>query len=79
MKSDVEKLAKSWFVSSKSGKNGELSQLNSWQIAVKAIAKSNRWQMFLITVGSASSIIYPHAPLVGFAAVTGNTLTRKKL
>ena len=39
---------------------------------------SNWWQTFLIVVGSASSIIYPHVPLVGLAAVTGNTLTRKK-
>ncbi|MEM8719479.1 MAG: hypothetical protein AAGE84_09240 [Cyanobacteria bacterium P01_G01_bin.39] len=55
-----------------------LSHLNSWQIAYKVISKSNWWQIFLITIGSASSIIYPHVPLVGFAAVAGNTLTRKK-
>ncbi len=55
-----------------------LSHLNSWQIAYKVISKSNWWQIFLITIGSASSIIYPHVPLVGFAAVAGNTLTRNK-
>ncbi|MDJ0596738.1 MAG: hypothetical protein QNJ72_43385 [Pleurocapsa sp. MO_226.B13] len=55
-----------------------LSHLNSWQIAYKVISKSNWWQIFLITIGSASSIIYAHVPLVGFAAVAGNTLTRKK-
>ena len=55
-----------------------LSHLNSWQIADKVISKSNWWQIFLITIGSASSIIYPHVPLIGFAAVAGNTLTRKK-
>jgi hypothetical protein len=78
MKSDIKKLAKSSFVSPKSAKNLELSRLNSWQTAVKAIARSNWWQLCLIVVGSASSIIYPHVPLVGFAAVAGNTLTRKK-
>ena len=46
-----------------------LSHLNSWQIAYKVISKSNWWQIFLITIGSASSIIYPHVPFVGFAAV----------
>lgn len=56
----------------------DLSELNLWKIAGDAIALSNWWQMFLIVVGSASSIVYPHVPLVGFAAVAGNTLTRKK-
>lgn len=55
-----------------------ISRIGSWQITAEAIAKSNWWQMFLIAVGSASSIIYPHVPLVGFAAVAGNTLTRNK-
>jgi hypothetical protein len=58
--------------------NSQLSRLNSWQIANKAIAKSSWWQLSLIAVGSASSVVYPHVPLVGFAAVSGNTLTRKK-
>lgn len=87
MKSEIEKTTKSSIVSPKSTKNLELSQLNLWQKTVSAIgfantldaiAKSHWWQLFLITVGSASSIIYPHVPLVGFAAVAGNTLTRKK-
>ncbi len=78
MKSDLEKLAKSSFVSPKSAKNLELSQLNLWQKTVSAIAVSNWWQLCVIAVGSASSIIYPHVPLVGLAAVTGNTLTCKK-
>ena len=29
-------------------------------------------------MGSVSSIIYPHVPLIGFAVVAGNSLTRKK-
>ncbi|MEM8677614.1 MAG: hypothetical protein AAGF83_27700 [Cyanobacteria bacterium P01_G01_bin.67] len=49
-------------ISPKSAKNPELSQLNLWQKAISAIAISNWWQMFLIAVGSASSIIYPHVP-----------------
>ena len=53
-------------------------QDSSRLIPSKSAAKSNWWQMFLIAVGSASSIIYPHVPLVGFAAVAGNTLTRNK-
>jgi hypothetical protein len=56
----------------------DLSELNLWQVARGAIASSKWWQTFLIVVGSASSIVYPHVPLVGLAAVAGNTLTRKK-
>ncbi|MEM9538023.1 MAG: hypothetical protein AAGA60_00765 [Cyanobacteria bacterium P01_E01_bin.42] len=55
-----------------------LSQLNLWQTAGKMVSNSNRWQLSLIAIGSASSIIYAHVPLVGFAAVAGNTLTRNK-
>ncbi|MGV2830846.1 hypothetical protein [Myxosarcina sp. GI1(2024)] len=65
-------------IPSKSALKPKLSRIGSWQITAEAIAKSNWWQMFLIAVGSASSIIYPHVPLVGFAAVAGNTLTRNK-
>lgn len=65
-------------IPSKSALKPKLSRIRSWQITVEAIAKSNWWQMFLIAVGSASSIIYPHVPLVSFAAVAGNTLTRQK-
>lgn len=54
------------------------SRIGLSQTTTEAIAKSNWWQIFLIAVGSASSIIYPHVPLVSFAAVAGNTLTRKK-
>jgi hypothetical protein len=55
-----------------------LEELNLWQTAWKATALSNWWQLCLIAIGSASSVIYPHVPLVSFAAVAGNTLTRKK-
>ena len=78
MKSQTKKQDSSRLIPSKSGLNPKLSKIGSWQITVEAIAKSNWWQMFLIAVGSASSVIYPHVPLVGFAAVAGNTLTRNK-
>lgn len=93
MKSQVKKKDNLKFIASKSAIHSELSRLkflpkisltealsklNLWQAAFKAIANSNRWQLCLIAVGSLSSIIYPHPPLVGFAAVAGNTLTRKK-
>ncbi len=78
MKSQTDKQDSSRLIPSKSALNPRLSRIRSWQITAEAIAKSNWWQMFLIAVGSASSIIYPHVPLVGFAAVAGNTLTRNK-
>lgn len=34
------------------------------------------WQFSLIAIGSLSNIIYAHVPLVGLAAVAGNTLPR---
>ncbi len=55
-----------------------LSQLNLWQTAGEMVSNSNKWQLSLIAIGSASSIIYAHVPLVGLAAVAGNTLTRNK-
>ncbi|GGA43967.1 hypothetical protein [Okeania sp. KiyG1] len=51
---------------------------NVWNNAEKAISRSRLWQFLLITIGSASSIIYPHVPLVGFAAISGVTLNRKQ-
>ena len=51
---------------------------NIWSHAEKAMSHSRMWQFLLITIGSASSIIYPHVPLVGFAAISGVTLNRKQ-
>lgn len=51
---------------------------NVWSNAVKAMSRSRLWQFLLIAIGSASSIIYPHVPLVGFAAISGVTLNRKQ-
>ena len=71
MESQTNKQDSSRLTLSKSALNPKLSRIRSWQITVEAVAKSNWWQMFLIAVGSASSVIYPHVPLVGFAAVAG--------
>lgn len=49
-----------------------------WSHAEKAMSHSRLWQFLLITIGSASSMIYPHVPLVGFAAISGVTLNRKQ-
>ena len=78
MKSLSQKTNNSTLITPESTPNCQLSRLNSWQIAGKVMSNSNWWQLSLIAVGSASSIIYPHVPLVGFAAVAGNTLTRQK-
>ena len=78
MKPEIEKPAKFPFIVPEFVLNSELPKLNLWQITVKAIAKSHWWYLCLIIVGSLSSIIYPHVPLVGLAAVAGNTLTRNK-
>lgn len=51
---------------------------NVWNNAVKAMSRSRLWQFLLIAIGSTSSIIYPHVPLVGFAAISGVTLNRKQ-
>lgn len=78
MKSEMEKPGKYPIISRKSSLNRGWEGLNLWQAAWKATALSNWWQLCLIAIGSASSVIYPHVPLVSFAAVAGNTLTRQK-
>jgi hypothetical protein len=77
-KSQLNSELSSLKVPPKIASENDLSELDLWQIARGAIALSKWWQTFLIVVGSASSIVYPHVPLVGFAAIAGNTLTRKK-
>jgi hypothetical protein len=44
----------------------------------QAVAAGKLWQYCLIAIGSASSFIYPHAPLVSFAALAGISLNRKQ-
>ncbi|WP_190512567.1 hypothetical protein [Leptolyngbya sp. FACHB-321] len=49
-----------------------------WGIGREAVAASRLWRYSLIAIGSASSLIYPHVPLVSFAALAGITLHRKQ-
>lgn len=49
-----------------------------WQEGWKAIADRPWWQLSLIAIGSFSSIVWAHVPLVAFAAVAGSTATRQK-
>ena len=55
-----------------------ISKPFSWESTWKTVSQGSLWQFSLIFVGCVSSLIYPHAPLVGFSAVAGNTLARKK-
>ncbi len=48
--------------------------VKGWQ----AIAYSRLWPMILLAIGVASSLIYAHAPLPAFAAVSGMTLPRRR-
>ena len=55
-----------------------LANSRDWQPAEKAVSRQVLWPFLLIVVGSFSSAIYPHVPLVGFAVLAGNTLPRKR-
>lgn len=44
----------------------------------RAIVTHRLWQYCLIAIGSVSSLIYPHAPLVSFATLAGITLSRRQ-
>jgi hypothetical protein len=50
---------------------------NQWLSAWSKIARSRFWLYSFIAIGSASSLIYPHAPLVGLAVVAGSSMTRR--
>lgn len=43
---------------------------NRWQL----FAQSRLWFFLLIAIGTFSSVIYPHPPLVAFGSITGCTL-----
>jgi hypothetical protein len=49
-----------------------------WARGCDAIARGWLWNFLLIFFGSASSVVYPHPPLVSFATIAGATLTPKK-
>ena len=51
---------------------------NLWSLGWQAIAQGRLWFFLLISAGSASSVIYPHAPLTGLAVVAGASLNRRK-
>lgn len=49
-----------------------------WAIHWQSIAQSRIWLMLLLAIGSASSVVYPHPPLVAFGTIAGATLTPRK-
>lgn len=49
-----------------------------WAIRWQSIAQNRVWLMLVLAVGSASSVVYPHPPLVAFGAIAGTTLTPQK-
>ncbi len=51
---------------------------SKWQVECQAVAVSRVWRYCLIAIGSASSLVYPHAPLVSFATLAGITLSRRQ-
>lgn len=53
-------------------------EYRDWQLPEKAISSQVLWPFLLIVIGSFSSAIYPHVPLVGFAVIAGNTLPCKR-
>ena len=50
----------------------------AWSLGWQAISQGRLWFLLLISAGSASSVIYPHAPLTGLAVVAGASLNRQK-
>ncbi|MEM6836601.1 MAG: hypothetical protein AAF609_07070 [Cyanobacteria bacterium P01_C01_bin.120] len=46
----------------------------AWQ----SLATSRWWSLALLTVGTASNVMYAHTPLVAFAVVSGITLQRRR-
>lgn len=51
---------------------------SNWQMRYQAVAAGRLWRYCLIAIGSASSLVYSHAPLVSFAALAGTTLNRRQ-
>lgn len=45
-----------------------------WKSAWSTVAQNRLWVFLLTVLGTASSLIYPHPPLVSFATVAGTTL-----
>ncbi|MBF2019531.1 MAG: hypothetical protein IGR93_05320 [Hydrococcus sp. C42_A2020_068] len=53
-------------------------RMNQWETAHRSLAQSQLWSFLLIAIGSVSSFIYPHPPLVGLAVIAGTTIARPK-
>jgi hypothetical protein len=51
---------------------------SQWSVTWNWVASHRLWSFLLIAIGSASSVIYPHPPLVAFGAIAGTTLTPKR-
>lgn len=45
-----------------------------WSSLWQLLAQSRLWFFLLIAIGTFSSVIYPHPPLVAFGAIAGGTL-----
>ncbi|MEQ8963432.1 MAG: hypothetical protein RLP02_36930 [Coleofasciculus sp. C2-GNP5-27] len=55
------------------------STVLDWQRGWEAIAKRQLWFFLLLTLGSASNVLYTcTVPLVGFGAIAGATLPRRR-
>jgi uncharacterized membrane protein (DUF485 family) len=55
-----------------------LSDEGTWETRWNALAHGRLWSSLLIGLGTVSSIVSPHAALVGFATVAGATLTHRR-
>lgn len=51
---------------------------SSWATKSQSVVTGRLWRFCLVAIGSVSSLIYPHAPLVSFATVAGVTLNRQQ-
>jgi hypothetical protein len=51
---------------------------SDWEATCQDFRANKLWQYCLIALGSASSLIYPHPPLVCFATLAGITLNRRQ-
>jgi hypothetical protein len=50
----------------------------AWQAGWEVLSSNRLWILSLLVLGSISSVIYAHAPLVAFAVMAGTTLKRRK-
>lgn len=54
------------------------STVSAYESSWRSIAHSRLWFGLLIAIGSLSSAIYPHPPLVALGAIAGTTLTPRR-